>query len=142
MAELRTDYIHIGFTGTRKGMTQSQLNRVDDFLDNMDDVGSGSYRWAHHGDCIGADAEFHVLAKESGYRVYGHPPIKDDLRAFCDFDIAMLPYPYLKRNRDIVDNSDVLIVVPEQTEEQPKGGTWSTYRYAKKLGRDIYLVLP
>jgi hypothetical protein len=36
------------------------------------------------------------------------------------------------RNRNIVNESDVLIAVPMQAEHQDRGGTWYTYDYATK----------
>jgi hypothetical protein len=103
---------------------------------------------AHHGDCVGADERFHGLAFEVGgvgCRRVGHPPSDESLRAFCECDESREPKPYLERNRDIVDETDVLIAAPKQAEMpfSVRGqGTWSTVLYAVKQGKPVYVVLP
>jgi hypothetical protein len=63
-----------------------------------------------HRDCIGADAQPHVIAKATGFRVVIHPPSDGSKRAFCQGDAVLTPRPYLVRNRRIVDASSVLIL--------------------------------
>jgi hypothetical protein len=41
-----------------------------------------------------------------------------------------------------VDATEVLIVVPLQTEWQPKGGTWYTHDYAQKTGKPVEVFYP
>ncbi len=48
--------------------------------------------------------------------------------------------PYLERNRDIVDASEVLIACPSTREEVMRSGTWATVRYARKKGMKITLI--
>jgi hypothetical protein len=59
----------VGFTGTSCGMTEFQREAVAAALREVGDVGE-----AHHGDCLGADAEFHALCGELGTPVVIHPP--------------------------------------------------------------------
>ncbi len=127
----------IGFTGSQKGMTTDQFDRVVLLLRDL------APTEVHHGDCVGADWIFHTICMTMQIPVVLHPPIKDNKRAGCEGYAKILPAKeYLVRNRDIVDASDELIAVPDTTNEKLRSGTWSTYRYAKNLGKTTHLVKP
>ena len=129
----------IGITGTREGMTEHQFALVQDFL-TLHFVEGAEF---HHGDCVGVDAEAAILAKEIGYKIVSHPgPSADGLRAFVECDESREPASHFKRNRTIVDACDMLLVVPLQNEWQPKGGTWYTHDYAKKIGKPLSIIYP
>lgn len=121
----------IGFTGTKRGMTQRQRATVRYLLAEL------QMTELHHGDCVGADAQAHQEALLRGAAVVVHPPADPKLRAYCSgFRVTVLePREYLKRNGDIVDACEVLICAPKQKAEQVRSGTWTTIRYAKKRGR-------
>ena len=71
-----------------------------------------------------------------------HPP--DDVRRRA-FEIAALnraPQPDLDRNMVIVRETSFLIAAPAMEIEQLRSGTWSTLRYALRLGRPIHLLTP
>lgn len=126
----------VGFTGTRHGMNSKQLNAFRSFLGTLD--------WPisefHHGDCIGADQQANDIARSMDIKTAGHPPIKTSKRAYCKCDIWFTPKEYLARNADIVDVCDVLVVAPQTNVEINRSGTWSTYRDAKRIGRDIMML--
>jgi hypothetical protein len=128
---------HVGFSGTRAGMTSSQIYKVDSLLD--DDIIT---QIAHHGDCIGADEDFHKLAILQGLYIIGHPPLKEKLRANCQFDELRDPKGYVERDHDIVDESDWLIFTPLKYIEILRSGTWATIRYAKKKNKQGFIVWP
>jgi hypothetical protein len=96
----------------------------------------------HHGDCVGADAEAHEIARTLGAVVISHPPDKDDRRAFCGADEMLPPAPYLMRNRAIVDSVKVLVAAPASDHEVLRSGTWATVRYARKRGVLVLVVGP
>ena len=48
----------------------------------------------------------------------------------------------MKRDRTIVEETDVLLVCPKQMERQLKGGTWYTHDYAVKLGKPLSIIWP
>ena len=50
----------------------------------------------HHGDCIGADASFHNIAKESRKRIVIHPPEND---GFCNRDKKVNQWGVLAHSR-------------------------------------------
>jgi hypothetical protein len=125
----------IGFTGTSHGMTEEQSTTVVDLLGQL-----GATE-LHHGDCIGADAQAHNLARSLKIRIVVHPPIESIKRAFCQGGHVAERFKYLQRNKHIVDASHVLIAAP-RTSETLRSGTWSTVRYARKQSRTIYVIHP
>lgn len=155
MAEI----FHIGFTGTRDGMTEAQRVQVDLLLRDEAfkryDILPGFV--AHHGDCIGADAEFNDLAMGWAHVIEIHPPSDPKARAFCDElwthreymemkttlpELILHPEkPYHDRNDDIVAASDLLIATPKSTVNRT-GGTWYTIRKAWELGVAVRVVGP
>ena len=126
-----------GFTGTRHGMTEAQKAALRGYL-------AGSTGEFHHGDCVGADAEAHDIADECGYGIIIHPPKDYAHRAWKEVPRHMMKSEdsYLSRNRAIVNSTISLIATPFEAEEQPKGGTWYTVRYARKAGKAVVLILP
>jgi len=133
----------LGFTGTQKGMTPQQQMAVELLLTRL------MVAEAHHGDCVGADEQFHhaVLTRNACIRkppiqLIGHPPLLQHRRAWCQFNIFMPPKPYLDRNHDIVDAIDALIVCPNTPVEQRRSGTWATFRYAKRMKKPMIVILP
>lgn len=126
----------IGFTGTQQGMTSKQKAIFSEIVLGM----AGEF---HHGDCIGADKESHdIINLLNHYKTVGHLPDKDDKRAFCYFDEIRDPKPYLERNKDIVNECDLLIACPKTAEETIRSGTWSTVRYARKVGKSYMVITP
>ena len=133
--------VRVGFTGTREGMTDEQRQSVDDLLHDL------RVDQFHHGDCVGADVLAAMSAKRHGAFVTSHPCNSREWRAFSSADEVRKVKPPLARNKDIVQETDILIVAPKQMQEVIRSGTWSTYRYAKVLRaagkrQIIYLVLP
>lgn len=132
--------MHIGFTGTRTGMNEKQKRELKALLNSL--VGTNAF---HHGDCIGADAEFHDLVREiiANATIIIHPPSTKKYRAFKSVRSIneLLPEKnYLQRNRDIVKSSDFIIAAPKEYEEVLRSGTWSTIRFAKKLNKKMLIL--
>jgi hypothetical protein len=137
----RPTHPRLGFTGTRHGATPDQLRTLRVVLRKH------PRWWLDHGDCVGVDAQVHVLAREMGFSdnaIWVHPPDDARLRAHCKAPPGriFLPKPYMVRNRDIVDIAHKLIAVPAETAEQMRSGTWATVRYARSLKRPIKIILP
>lgn len=137
----------LGFTGTRDGLTENQkiaLKKLfEDLLYSIDEF--------HHGDCLGADMDAHILseelqfhriAKEKIFNIIIHPPEKDTLRAYCVGDETRDVFPYLRRNKNIVDETDILIACPKSRIEEQRSGTWSTVRYAYSKNKPLILLFP
>jgi hypothetical protein len=129
----------VGFTGTRKGLTPAQRQSLEVVLVGEIGLMTGE---VHHGDCVGADEACHDIALEHGWRIVVHPPTVRTMRAFCQAYDEMLPAKgYIDRNRDIVDDTFVLVACPDGPETR-RSGTWSTIRWARKNGRPVVIVWP
>jgi hypothetical protein len=133
----------IAFTGTSRGTTPGQQNQGREFLLQMFNIG---YRRFRHGDCIGADAQFARIAKDLGYYLICHPghpkdPSETKYRAFTDFNDEILDIrPFLDRDRDMVNESALLLAAPYQDYEVNRSGTWTTVREriivnARRMGK-------
>jgi len=125
----------IGFTGTRRGMTQKQKDELYNFLCQYK---GGVF---HHGDCVGADLEAHSIASKLGFKIVIHPPRNPEKRAFCE-GVVLEGKNYLERNRDIVEACDILVAVPKENQEVLRSGTWASIRYAKKVGKLVKIIYP
>lgn len=128
--------LKVGVTGTRNGMDEKQRRELHEVMH-----ANGSVE-LHHGDCIGVDVQVAEIATELGYKTVCHPPSDNKLRAFHKSDEFRNPQTYFARNRNIVDECDVLLVIPFETMHQEKGGTWYTHDYAVKKRKRIILILP
>jgi len=133
---------HIGFTGTRHGMTSKQKASLNSVLKTI--VEDGGVVYFHHGDCIGADEQAHDIAGKLGCTIIIHPPEIDKARAFCETAEQNLcpKKSYLERNRDIVDVSIILLGCPNTDIERLRSGTWATIRYAKKQFKEVIVIYP
>lgn len=118
--------MRVGFTGTQIGMSQRQQQALIAFLRHNE------INEFHHGDCIGADYQAHVVAVHFKIPVVIHPPSIETKRAWCEEVTILEPKPYLDRNHDIVDACDALIAAPSSDDEELRSGTWATVRYARK----------
>lgn len=134
----------IGVTGTRSGMNEHQYKELMDEMKMVLTESSLTNQSVevHHGDCVGVDVEFAEIAKELGFKTICHPPEKNELRAFHKSDEIREPKSYFARNRNIVDECDLLIVIPYQDSHQTSGGTWYTHDYAVKKQKPVYVIFP
>ena len=131
-----------GFTGTREGMNESQKEKVRQMIKK--DIDDGYLLEVYHGDCVGADKDFHEICRSVSIlciRIVIFPPTDNKLRAYCQGNELKPAKPYLDRNRDIVDGCDVLIGCPKSSEYEARSGTWYTIKYAEKHGKKVELVV-
>lgn len=119
-------------------MTQAQKDRVKALLLEL------KPSRVNHGDCIGADAEFHALVKEllPECEVYVYPCIIHKKRAYCKGHFVFPADIPLARNKTIVNCSNELAACPNESEEKVRSGTWATIRHARKEGTKVHLFLP
>lgn len=130
--------MHIGITGTRDGMTEKQANELRAFF-----AGCGADTVFHHGDCVGVDVQAAAIAKdEFKFWTVCHPPIKTVLRGYHNSDEFREEKDYLARNRDIVNESILLLVVPSKDHRYSRSGTWYTHDYAAKKGKPRRMLWP
>jgi hypothetical protein len=134
--------MNVGFSGTQEGMTPAQKKTFRFFIEFINQCIPGPHEF-HHGDCIGADDDAHKVVRQYKYTITGHPPVKPDKRAYCDFDTVLPEKEYLKRNRDIAKAADIMIVTPKEFKERQRGsGTWASYRYAHQEGCTVITIWP
>ena len=105
----------------------------------------------HHGDCVGADLQAHLLAYSHGWQVEIHPGADAEgaspKRAFSEnkefrhVRAIHVPAPYMERNMDIVVSSILLLSCPGGPEKQ-RSGTWSTVRAAERMARMAVIFMP
>jgi len=138
-------FFDVGFTGTSTGMTNAQTLEIHMLLGDLQTY-IRSQR-AHHGLCVGSDAQFHQMAKAMGYLVIGHPgvnregqPAKRATDLVCDSTHPELFY--LERNVNIVIESAVLLATPRTMVEEIRSGTWQTIRSARRQKRPRIIVYP
>ena len=100
----------------------------------------------HHGDCVGADAQFHKMCMMLEVPIIIHPPDDDRYRAFCEGALVVHPpRPYLERDHIIVDSCELLVATPKEAREPAPArgqGTWSTIRYARRSEKPLRIVWP
>lgn len=129
----------IGFTGTRYGMTTAQIIEVRKIVAMFAGIGQIE---CHHGDCVGADAQFHRIAHDCGARIEVHPGPLDDIarQAGCLGDVRHRAYRHMTRNRHIVDAASLVIAAPWKGAEQSRGGTWRTVKMAREASTPLAIV--
>lgn len=127
---------HVGFTGSRNHPTVRQVAWLTLEM-NMRDV-------LHHGVCVGSDHAAHLVALQTDTHIVAHPPSNDKLMARECLDTAdeiRKPKWYHNRNRDIVDESQTLLALPDGP-ERPNSGTWYTINYAISKRKPVYMCFP
>lgn len=118
--------MNIGFTGTREGCSEEQLSTLKKIMEKAPKDAK-----CNHGDCVGADKDFGRLCESLDLEIVTYPGS---------------PGSYLKRNREIVENSQVMIACPLdnklQRHEQywKKGGTWYTAQHARSKAKPLILI--
>lgn len=125
----------IGFTGTRNGMTAKQKKVVAEIIKMKSPI------FVVHGDCEGADTDFHnICLPLFPIRIR---PCNHKSRAWNDgaSDIMNVKSP-LERNKDIVRDSNLLVATPPTSEEIKRSGTWHTIRHARKMNVPRIIVWP
>ena len=130
----------VGFTGTRQGFTEPQSNAFANLMRNAESVSE-----FQHGSCKGADIQAAYRLPRRIKRV-AHPGTdangENPHYARDEKATILEPKPYLVRNHDIVDATQVLIACPAGMKEELRSGTWATVRYARKQGKAITIIYP
>ena len=133
-------YERVGITASRHGLNTAQHYRLAKALRVL--RGDRETEYFHHGDCVGGDFEGASLARGLGYRIIGHPPINDDLRAFFESDEQRKPAGYLARNRQLTNEVDLLLGCPNTDDPAAESGSWYTICYAQRTGTKVAVILP
>ena len=131
---------HLGITGTRKGMTERQKDMLAHLIAVC--VPHQFYTF-HDGDCVGVDIEARRMAWDWTYKLIVHPSTATT-RAFLKLggEEFREPKPPLVRNKDIVDECDLLVACPGGDHEELRSGTWACIRYGRKVKRRTIIIWP
>jgi len=137
--------LKLGITGSRYGFNENQFDNFYDIIEKL--KLTFNIIEFHHGVCKGIDEQSHFIIRDLiiDCKIIGHSPENQSfisLKAFKDLDIKYHKYPYLIRNKNIVDKVDLLIAIPNTNDEIIRSGTWSTIRYAKKKNKKIIIIYP
>lgn len=137
---MNADIIDIGFTGTRKGMSLAQKDQLVNILRYYCSIRKVNFR---HGACCGADIEADQIARNLGCKMFIQPSNHVKTRVHCEEpdDIVFPEKPPLIRDKDIVWNCMTLLAAPKSNKEELRSGTWTTVRYARKLNKDIVMLI-
>lgn len=137
----------VGFTGTRKGLTNPQVITLGAVLSRLlprlcppRQTREQTIEF-HDGDCTGADAQAAAIAALLGYTIITHPPTASGLRAYHPAHETRPAKPYLERDRAIVNTTAVLIGCPDGP-ARPHSGTWYTINYARELFCPTVVIMP
>ena len=129
-------FVRLGFAGPRKGVNDEQFLSLERMLTLVPGILEG-----HHGDGVGGDVDFHQLCRQLEIPIHIHPPKKSSNRAFCKGAIATAKKrDGSRRNRDIVESTDLLLAIPPKDKEVVSSGIWASVRHARKLGRCVLIV--
>lgn len=114
---------NVGFTGTRRGMSRSQVSQLRTMLTALP-VKAFHYG-THKTVSLFADAEAAQVAKAAG--------------------IPLIPYEAergteVRRDERLVDAVDVLIATPDTDVERLRSGTWTTVRRARTKGIPVIML--
>jgi len=129
-------WTHLGFTGTRQGMTRAQAAAVTALLQACPP------QTFHHSDALGAETEVHALVRQQcpATQIMVHPPTRSAQRSFCVADIWRPTLPYFLCQQAVVQASDVLLAVPQSAAEMRRSGCWQAVQYARAVGTPVVLV--
>ena len=89
---------------------------------------------AHHGDSVGADAQFHAVCQQLGIPVVIHPSRDQSDRAHClGAKVTHTPVEFAEQSAAIVNLCQIFIAAPDGFKERwRRSGTWMTIRAARK----------
>lgn len=131
----------LGFTGTREKLADAQIIALRAWLE------ANRPTEFHHGACLGADATAALQVKAiygRSVRLIARPGNMPKYASQPALDVSDERHPpvyTLTRNKSIVENTDLLLACPSGPEVL-RSGTWSSIRWARKLGRRVIIVWP
>ena len=134
--------IRVGFTGGRKAIQSERITlEIVRILYSLD-YGISK---VSHGGAVGADKIVHdtVLRILPSTQVEIWPSNLTQYHAKLVVNENVTVHDQkdpLERNKLIVDNSDLLVAIPDCKTEVLRSGTWQTIRYAKKTGVLVMII--
>jgi hypothetical protein len=117
----------LGFTGTRNGLSDNQRAWL------ALEIQSNPPAKAGHGDCVGADGDFHDLLRlyAPSCEIHVWPSLFEGLRAFKKGDVMYEPEKAGVRDKHIVKFATHFVGCPPTDFEVQRSGSWQTLRMAR-----------
>jgi len=143
----REKVFKFGFTGTSEEVRTEQQKTLEKIIKKIARKKEVEY---HNGMCINSDEIcFDLVARYIPHAdIVMHPPINKskvfDLedKTYVNRVIFRKDLDYLKRNMQIVAESNFLVATPKSVAEELRSGSWSTIRYARIARIPIIIVWP
>lgn len=132
--------VNLGITGSREGFTNEQWKAFTEFVDGL--LSRNPIHYFHQGQCVGVDVEAAKYLAEKQVLIVSHPPINKASVDESPIHFTREDKTYFERNRDIVDESDFMLVVPNTMQHRSYGGTWYTHDYAVKQNKPLCIIYP
>lgn len=129
----------LGFTGTRKGLREGQLISLERLMKFYRENG---YDTLVHGGAIGADTDAHNLGRKLQYKIEVRPGPYTKVHLLNGGFFLYPRKPYIERDKDIVNQCDILFGCTATEYEEMRSGTWTTLRYARKTEKELKIILP
>ena len=136
----------IGFTGTLKGTTLPQKNKLHELLQYYVPES------VVHGGAWGSDHDFDTTCLMHG--IFGDVihiwPGSEEREKFWrehrqkqGTPLWMEEWqPPLSRNRDIVREATVMLATPKLDHEEIRSGTWATIRHTRHMSKPLHIIWP
>jgi len=130
----------ISFTGTASGMNATQMTNVINLINKQ----KPKITKCVHGDCVGADTDFHNIVTKLGLGdlIEIHPCTIHNKRGYNHAPKVYDAIGPLDRNKIMVQRAHLVVGTPGTDTEIIRSGTWHSIRYAKKLGRPLLVLYP
>ena len=142
----------VGFTGTRGEVEDGHYSGMNPRQQRSCELFAERFKIAElvHGGCVGSDEQMHRIVigfcPDAQVAIRPGPDLGGEFVAqWCLSEGGTVVLPgksHFARNRDIVDNVDVMIATPPTVTDPGRGGTWYTINYAKKVGKPLLIFFP
>jgi len=132
--------MRLWFSGSRQGMTTIQRNKILEFLkENKDKI-----KEIHHGDEIGAEQLFHTLCFENDLmdKIIIHPLNNRKYRALCKAPIIHKVTNHETRKKNIVSQTNFLLVATDSYSNNIRSGCWSLVKIAQAYNLSVLIIFP
>jgi len=130
----------VGITGTRFGMSSEQNIAFVELINILKPT------VLVDGCCTGVDEECFLIARNLKIKTVGRPGYSaltqeniNEFRSSYQRDIMHPSKTHFARNRDIVNESQIIIAIPYELNN--KGGTNYTIQYTIKMEKPLYVIL-
>lgn len=130
----------VGFVGVyRRNLTRVQTRALEQVLTDL------TPDQFHHGDIIGMDQGGHGTVRKllPNCKIHVHPPVRETNMAYCEGDVTHCQLDYTRRDTEILNSIDVLIVctLDKVPYGSPKStGPWVMIERANEIDLPVIII--